>query len=175
MRHLTAPPAAAVRPPVPTSRRAARGVTLVELMVALAIAALLAMAAAPSFSEYLANSRLRENGNTLFAMTLFAQSEAIKRNTVVRLAVADGAIEVSDQDDPDNPVVLRTVAFSHGISADDAEIDFGGEGRPVGLAAAEVDLAHPSESCSAEIRCPGLRVDGGGGVRLCGDHTGTCE
>ncbi len=156
-------------------RCVARGVTLVELMVGLAIAAVLAVAAAPSFGEYLANSRLRENGNALFAMTLYAQSEAIKRNTVVRLTVADGAIEVSDQDDPDNPVVLRTVPFSHGIAAAEAEIDFGGEGRPLDFAAASVNLSHPSESCSADIRCPGLRVDGGGSVRLCGDHTGSCE
>ena len=150
---------------------AARGMTLVELMVALAIAAMLAVAAAPAFTEYLANSRLRENGNTLYAMTLLAQSEAIKRNAVVRVAVADGEITVSSLDDPDNPELLRSVAFTHGIAAEDAEIDFGGEGRPVDFAAASVNLSHPSETCSSEIRCPGLRVDGGGGVRLCGDHT----
>lgn len=155
--------------------RAARGMTLVELMVALAIAALLAVAAAPAFTEYLANSRLRENGNNLYAMTLLAQSEAIKRNTIVRLSVADGEVTVTSQDDPDNPEVLRTLAFTHGIAAEEVDIDFGGEGRPVGFAAAAIDLSHPSESCSSAIRCPGLRVDGGGGVRLCGDHTGACE
>lgn len=163
MRHLTR------RGPV------ARGMTLVELMVALAIAAMLAVAAAPAFTEYLANSRLRENGNTLYAMTLLAQSEAIKRNTVVRLAVDEGELTISSLEDPDNPEVLRSVVLSHGITADAAEIDFGGEGRPVGFAAAAVDLAHPSASCTSAIRCPGLRVDGGGGVRLCADHTGSCE
>jgi type IV fimbrial biogenesis protein FimT len=156
-------------------RRRQRGMTLVELMVALAIAAMLAMAAAPAFSDYLANSRLRENGNALFAQTLLAQSEAIKRNTVVRVTIVDGEITVSDREDPDNPVVLKTVPFTHGIGADVENIDFGGEGRPLAFASAAIDLSHPSLSCSSTIRCPGLRVDGGGAVRLCSDHTSSCD
>ncbi|MCP5271655.1 MAG: GspH/FimT family pseudopilin [Burkholderiaceae bacterium] len=166
MRHLT---------PLPPPARSARGLTLVELMVALAIAAMLAVAAAPSFTEYMANSRLRENGNSLYAQTLYAQSEAIKRNTVVRVAVADGSIIVSDRTDPDDPQTIKTTPLTNGIAAEAFTLDFGGEGRPVGFATAEVDFSHPSLTCSSTIRCPGLRVDAGGGVRLCGDHTGSCE
>jgi type IV fimbrial biogenesis protein FimT len=150
---------------------AARGLTLVELMVGLAIAAILFLAAAPSFNTYLANSRLREGGNTLFAQTLFAQSEAIKRNAVVRLTVADGAVVVSDRSDPDNPVELRREPLNGGVEVQDGTIDFSGEGRTVGFASASLNLSLTGSSCSGEIRCPGLRVDGGGAVRLCGDHT----
>lgn len=152
-----------------------RGLTLVELMVGLAIAAMLFMAAVPSFQEYMANSRLRENGNTLFAQTLFAQSEAIKRNAVVRVTVDGGEVTVTDRSDPDAPVELKSAPFSDGISADDGTIDFGGEGRPVAFAAASINLSLASFSCSTQIRCPGLRVDGGGAVRLCGDHTTNCD
>lgn len=161
MRHLTPRP-------LPTAQR---GMTLIELVVAMAIAAMLAVAAAPAFSDYLANSRLRENGNALYSQALYAQSEAIKRNTVVRMTVADGEIVVTDRDDPDNPVTLRTVPLNNGITAEAATVDFGGEGRPVGFAAASIDVSHPTLSCSTEIRCPGLRIDGGGGMRLCTDHT----
>jgi type IV fimbrial biogenesis protein FimT len=149
--------------------RHARGLTLVELMVALAIAAV------PSFQEYMANSRLREGGNTLFAQTLFAQSEAIKRNTVVRLALEGDQITITDRSDPDDPVELKTAVLNEGLSAADATIDFGGEGRTVGFAAASINLSLASFSCSTEIRCPGLRVDGGGAVRLCGDHSTNCD
>jgi type IV fimbrial biogenesis protein FimT len=170
MRQLKLPGAA-----TPSASRGPRagGFTLVELMVGLAIAAILAVAAAPAFGEYIANARLRENGNALYLQTMLAQSEAIKRNTVVRVAVDDSEIVVTDRNDPDAPVVLKTVALTHGIGIDGAgvAVDFGGEGRPLGFAAASVDLIHPSLSCSADIRCPGLRVDGGGGVRLCNDHT----
>jgi type IV fimbrial biogenesis protein FimT len=158
-----------------STARGARGLTLVELMVALAIAALLAVAAAPSFTEYLANSRLRENANMLYAQILFAQSEAIKRNTVVRVEVAATKVVISDLDDPANPVALRTVPLTHSIGATATTLDFGGEGRPVGFAAASIDFSHPSLTCSSDVRCPGLRVDGGGGVRLCSDHTASCN
>lgn len=153
----------------------ARGLTLVELMVGLAIAAMLFVAAVPSFQDYMANSRLREGGNTLFAQTLFAQSEAIKRNAVVRLEVQGDQITITDRSDPDEPVELKTLALNEGLSAADATIDFGGEGRPVNFASASINISLASLSCSTQIRCPGLRVDGGGAVRLCGDHTTNCD
>jgi type IV fimbrial biogenesis protein FimT len=153
----------------------ARGLTLVELMVGLAISAVLFLAALPSFQDYMANSRLREGGNTLFAQTLFAQSEAIKRNTVVRLALDGDRITITDRSDPDEPVELKTAVLNDGISAADAAIDFGGEGRPVDFASASINLSLASFSCSTEIRCPGLRVDGGGAVRLCGDFSTHCD
>jgi type IV fimbrial biogenesis protein FimT len=155
--------------------RVQRGLTLVELMVGLAIAAVLFVAAIPAFQDYLANSRLREGGNALHAQTLFAQSEAIKRNTVVRLEIDSNQIVVSDRSNPDDPEELRSLPFNDGISAADASIDFGGEGRPVAFASASINLSLTSLSCSAEIRCPGLRVDGGGAVRLCGDHNHGCD
>ena len=96
MRHLIAAP------------RLERGFTLVELMVALAIAGLLVVAAAPYFADYGTNSRLRESGNTVHTEALMAQSEAIKRNRVVRLSTAGTAVQVIDLTDPANPVVLRT-------------------------------------------------------------------
>ena len=158
MRHLTLP-------------RAARGLTLVELMVALAIAALLAVAAVPSLGEYIANARLRESGHSLYLQTLLAQSEAIKRNTVVRIALADDRITVSDQTDPMTPITLRELPLIDGITGDAFALDFGGEGRPLAFASASVNLRHARQPCSDLIRCPGLRVDGGGGVRLCVNHT----
>ncbi len=145
-----------------------RGLTLVELMVALAIMALLAVAAVPSFRDYLANSRLREGGNAVYAQALFAQSEAIKRNNVVRLEIDGGKVVITDRTDPENPVELRQQPLPDAVSLSDATIDFGGEGRPVDFEAASINLSLDGFSCS-EVRCPGLRVDGGGAIRLCGD------
>ncbi|MDH5339110.1 MAG: prepilin-type N-terminal cleavage/methylation domain-containing protein [Rubrivivax sp.] len=151
-----------------------RGMTLVELMVGLAIAAILVMAAAPTFSDYIANSRLREAGNLLYSQSLLAQSEAIKRNTVVRLAASGSSLQIIDRTDPDAPVVLFTRTLTDGASAGVVSVDFTGEGRTVNFAEASIDISSSNFTCSTEIRCPGLRVDGGGGIRLCNDHTGTC-
>lgn len=162
MRHLTSP-------------HGQRGLTLVELMVGLAIAAILMMAAAPTFSEFSANSRLRENGHTLFVQALLAQSEAIKRNSTVRLSTSGSKVQVHDRRDPANPVLLAERQLSDGVTLSSATLDFGGEGRPVGFATAAIDLSAPHLSCSSTIRCPGLRIDGGGAVRLCSDQLTDCS
>jgi type IV fimbrial biogenesis protein FimT len=161
MRHLNPP-------------RAERGLTLVELMVGLTISAVLLVAAGPAFNDYIVNSRLRENGNTVYGQLLLAQSEAIKRNTTIRLSTRAGTVQVQDVTDPDNVVVLHERTLTHGTVAGSTDIDFGGEGRPVNFVAGAIDLSIPGVECSTETRCPGLRIDGGGAVRMCGDHTTNC-
>ena len=157
------------------SRPAPRGLTLVELMVGLAIGGLLMMSAAPYFSDYVANSKLREGGNLLFAETLAAQSEAVKRNTVVRLTTNGGTITLTDRTDANNPVTLRTRTAANGLEYATATLDFGSEGRPVPFGSSgSVDVSSANVTCSSDYRCPGLRVDAGGAVRLCSNHLSGC-
>jgi type IV fimbrial biogenesis protein FimT len=68
-----------------------QGFTLIELMVTVAIMAILLGIAAPSFNDVLLGSKLGSNANNLVAATLAARSEAIKRNAAVTMCVsADG-------------------------------------------------------------------------------------
>ncbi len=161
---------------IPAARRAraqtqarSRGLTLVELMVAFAIASLLALAAAPYFADYGVNSRLRESGNTVYGEALYAQSEAIKRNRVVRLSTTGSAVTVADLTDPANPVTLRTRTLADGVSVAEGAVSFGSSGWPTDLTAVSINLSHSTAACDADRRCPGLRVDGGGAIRLCGN------
>ena len=148
-----------------------RGLTLVELMVGLAIGAFLMLTAAPYFSEYTTNSRLREGGNLVFGEALMAQSEAIKRNATVRLATDGTSVQVIDRSVPATPVVLRTRTLSGGVTAATGTVDFGSEGRPVPFGSSvSINLATSAGTCSGDMRCPGLRVDAGGAVRLCGNQ-----
>ncbi len=57
------------------------GTTLLELMVVLAIAAILATIAVPSFASLIASSRLSSATNSMIASLHLARSEAIKRNS----------------------------------------------------------------------------------------------
>lgn len=61
------------------------GFTLTELVIALAIAAILLTLAAPNMSSFIRNNRITSETNTLIAHVNLARSEATKRNVVVAL------------------------------------------------------------------------------------------
>jgi type IV fimbrial biogenesis protein FimT len=76
-----------------TSRAAMRGFTIIELMVAIAIAALLVFLAAPSFTTFLRNSEIRSTSESIINGLRAASAEAANRNKRVtfQLASATGA------------------------------------------------------------------------------------
>lgn len=62
-----------------------RGFTLVELMIGLAVLAVVAAFAVPSFSSLLDRNRLTSTTNHLLGFLNGARVEAIKRNAIVRI------------------------------------------------------------------------------------------
>ena len=64
------------------------GFTLIELMVVLAIAAILTSVAVPSFRSMIQNNRLATQANELTGTMNFARSEAIKRGSRVTVCVS---------------------------------------------------------------------------------------
>jgi type IV fimbrial biogenesis protein FimT len=71
------------------------GFSLIELMVALAVAAILISAAVPGFQHLIISSRLTTTANELVAALNMARSEAIKRNAAVNLN-SDGAVKINN-------------------------------------------------------------------------------
>jgi len=61
------------------------GFTLVELMVALAILAILLAIAAPSYRDFVVDSRMRGEANEFLTGLNFTRSEAVKRNATVSI------------------------------------------------------------------------------------------
>jgi len=61
------------------------GFTLVELMVALAILAILLAIAAPSYRDFVVDSRMSGEANEFLTGLTFARSEAVKRNRPVSM------------------------------------------------------------------------------------------
>jgi type IV fimbrial biogenesis protein FimT len=151
-------------------------VTLIELMVGLAVLAVLVATAAPYMGDMVINSRLRESGNLLFSEALMAQSEAVKRNTTVRVSTNGASVQVLDMTTPGAPVVLRSRTLTNSVTAPVATFDFGPEGRPAPFGTAvSMNLSISGTTCSTELRCPGLRVDAGGAMRLCGNYQVNCS
>jgi type IV fimbrial biogenesis protein FimT len=75
------------------------GFTLIELMVTLMVLAILIGIAVPSYRDASLSSRLTAYANDLVASTQLARSEAIKRNSPVRLCASeDGATCAVDVD-----------------------------------------------------------------------------
>lgn len=71
--------------------RSPKGFTLIELMVAIAILAILVTMAAPSFSSFIDKYRVKRAADTVSAFLINTKSEAIKRNTTVRAVFQPGA------------------------------------------------------------------------------------
>ena len=72
----------------PRARRA-RGFTIVELMVTLALLAILLALAVPSFTEASLSGKLGSFASRLVASTQIARSEAVKRNQTVQLCASE--------------------------------------------------------------------------------------
>ena len=66
------------------------GFTIIELLVAVAIAAILIALAAPSFAEFLAKRRVEGTTSELVTDMQFARSEAVSRNAPVRITFGSG-------------------------------------------------------------------------------------
>lgn len=60
------------------------GVTIIEMMIALTIMALLVFLALPNMSTWLNNTQIRTAGETLLAGINLARTEALRNNTVAR-------------------------------------------------------------------------------------------
>ena len=72
-----------------TAPRHARGFTLIELMVALAIVALLLLIGMPSFTTFLRNSEIRSTSESLVNGLRAASAEAANRNQTVTFELAE--------------------------------------------------------------------------------------
>lgn len=69
----------------------AKGFTLIELMVTIAVATVLMMVAVPSFLQFQRNAQLTSLTNTLIASINAARGEAMKRGAYAMVTPADGS------------------------------------------------------------------------------------
>lgn len=75
---------------LPTLQRR-RGFTLIELMVAVAVLAIVVSLAAPSFRRFIETQRVRAVNSQVVTDMQFARSEAASRNTKVRVTFASNS------------------------------------------------------------------------------------
>jgi type IV fimbrial biogenesis protein FimT len=90
----------------------ARGFTLIELMIALVIVAVLLMLMAPNYAEFMRNARIRNVADAIAGGIRLAQTEAVRRNQNVEFILAANGFQVRD---PVTPAILHDEPFSDAI------------------------------------------------------------
>lgn len=110
--------------------RGARGFTITETMLAIAVLAILVGLAAPGFREIILSQAVKTASFDLFSNLVVARSEAITRNTTVTVTPSGGnwanGWTITDSS---GEVVGRQDRFAQVVIAGPGSITFNGAGR----------------------------------------------
>jgi len=88
----------------------ARGFTLIELMVTIAVAAILTALAVPAFNTFMENDRLLTQSSALVSALDLARSEAIKADTSVSVCPSTDAMTCSGASDWSGGYIVLSAA-----------------------------------------------------------------
>lgn len=102
----------------PRGQRPARGLTLIELMITVAVLAIGLSLAAPSFTQQIANYRLRSASESIINGLNYARAEAVRRNSPVSFTLDNtGAGWAVAQVNPATTLQSRANGESPGVTA----------------------------------------------------------
>lgn len=151
-----------------------RGFTLTELMMAIAIGAILLAVAVPALSGLIAAQRVKTGSFDLYASLTFARSEAIKRNVVIDIAPRNNNLANGWQV-RSGTTVLRDQGGLSGVSVagPSGNVSFDPDGRLT--AAGRVDF-RLSAALDTHIvpRCVVVDLSGRPSLRLDRNQDGNC-
>jgi len=150
-----------------------KGFTLIELMIAMAVLAVLTTLALPSFNQWIANTRIRSTTESVLAGFQLARAEAVRLNRGVRVTLnADTSWTVTEVLSGN---VIQTRPATEGTGNTDmtvtpgaaTTVDFNGLGRVTNLTPiTQIDLdnsAIPADE-TKELR---ITINTGGTARAC--------
>jgi len=127
--------------------RANRGFTLVELMIVLALVAIIATVAVPQFGRLIDNNRVVSTTNSIVGLLSFARSEAIRRGARVTATAQNDSMVATLA--ADNSVVRQIEPASGSIDVTNGAVTFRSSGLTT--AAANVTFTVCTESPSGRL------------------------
>jgi type IV fimbrial biogenesis protein FimT len=164
----------------------ARGFTIIEIVIAIAVMALLMFMAVPSFARFLQNQQVRIAADAILNGAQVARGEAIRRNLSVQLAIGVPQTGWTISESVSG-AVIQTRAHEEGSSNANVATTPGGATTitftPLGGVTAtnadgsvrveRIDINHltggacQTPANAAGVRCLRVLITGGGSVRLC--------
>jgi len=157
-----------------TGSHHAKGVSIIEMMIVIAIVAIIAGLALPSFTNYLSGTRVRGVAESVQNGLQIARQEAVRRNAEVRFEIA-----AADQADLWRVFVVGTGAVvqrksrAEGsgsglvISTNMPAITFNGLGRVTTAGAPDPIRINVCDTAACANGATRVEVTLAGGVRMC--------
>jgi type IV fimbrial biogenesis protein FimT len=141
----------------------ASGFSLIELMTAVAVLAILATIAAPNYRNFVLTQKVRTASYDLMTSLVFARSEAIKRNASVAVTQAAGGWAQGWTVTSGGTTLRTQDPYSSGISISNSgsltSISYGNDGRLSG-ATSDFTIASTDGSPVVQQRCVSIKLGG---------------
>lgn len=155
------------------------GFTLVELMITIAVLAIVMAFAVPSFNDMTLGSKLRSQANDLVAGAALARSEAIKRNQPVSLCASSNGTSCTGSWSQGWIVITgATVIMNHGAAANgflvlSDQTSFTFQPTGVGATADTLTVCRATPSVGGQERVVSVSATGRASVER--TNTGSCS
>ena len=174
-----------------------RAFSLVELLVGIAIFSILAALAAPSFSTWIVNAKIRTTAESIQAGLQLARTEAVKRNARVLFQLINSTDDACDlsangphwvvsmesaigqcgtpASDTTDPRIIQLRNGTEGsdsrttVAAGQSSFAFNGMGRPTAVPTAIAVENLTADLClpGGRVRCLRIVVTSAGQIRMC--------
>jgi prepilin-type N-terminal cleavage/methylation domain-containing protein len=161
------------------------GFTLIELMIALSIFAILVFLAFPMYAQFMGNSQIRNRAENSLTGVRLAQAAAIKGNSLAKFVIdANGwAVYAWNDEIADFAVTpVQTYQFAEGASQTThtltppaaTKVTFDGLGRvvPDANSLTRIDVTNPNISNPRVLRVVISGIGGNTGIKLCDPDPG---
>ncbi|MDD4865505.1 MAG: GspH/FimT family pseudopilin [Alishewanella agri] len=124
------------------------GLTLIELMVTIAVVAIIATVAVPGFNQFLQQHRTSNQAMQLFHSVQYARTEAIRQNSPVRLSAHNAGWCVHTGASCTDVTVLREFSAASQLqSSTFTGMTFDGRGRRTSPATNDLQIRFQPKTC----------------------------
>ena len=137
-----------------------RGFTLIELMVVLAILAIVLVIAAPSFANFILAQRIKAASSDIVASLAYARSEAIKQNGSVTITPTSGNWASGWTITSSSGVLQSQSGYQRITVTGPTSIVFGRSGRVISSVATPINIDDADGRPAVTGRCITLGVSG---------------